>query len=313
MSSLLARRTAAVAVFGSAMFGSLVVAPGAVAAPARDAGAVCFPGDASAARTKPSAKTHDPNAISAVKAAALGKPKVRPMLPVGSVTVDTVFHVVSADTITDAERKRMRSMIAAQVGVLNDAFDGGSEGGAATPFQFDRTGTTWTVNEAWAPMAPGTKETKAAKQALHVGDASTLNVYVADIGGGLLGYATFPQRAPGQLYNDGIVILDESMPGGTVVPYDEGDTATHEVGHWFALYHTFQSGCKGPGDYVFDTPAEAYPAFECAVDLGRDTCPDQAGLDPVTNFMDYAEDACMSNFTEGQARRMSNAWEAYRS
>lgn len=196
--------------------------------------------------------------------------------------------------------------------MLNDAF--ASTGGhQATPFTFRRTDTTWTVNEAGAPMAPGTKQTKAAKAALHVGDASTLNVYVANIGGNLLGYATFPQRAKGQLYDDGVVILDESMPGGTVVPYDEGDTATHEVGHWLALYHTFQGGCKGPGDYLADTPAEAYPAFECAVDAGRDTCREDAGVDPIRNFMDHTEDACMDHFTLAQARRMSNAWEAYRS
>lgn len=218
--------------------------------------------------------------------------------------------VHSADDFSADEKTRLRSMIAGQVRVLNDAF-AGTGGRTATPFTFRRTDTTWTVNQAWAPMAPGTKETKAAKQALHVGDASTLNIYVADIGGGLLGYATFPQHAKGgQLYNDGVV--DESMPGGTAKWYNEGDTATHELGHWVGLYHTFQGGCKGPGDFVTDTPAEAYPAFECAADAGRDTCPGD-GLDPISNFMDYTEDFCMNHFTQGQARRMSNAWEAYRS
>lgn len=315
MSFLLARRSAAVAVFGSSLLAPLTFAPAAVAAPVQDTRAVCIADSATAAtgaRVKPGAK-QEPNAISAVQAARLGNPKVRPALPDGSVTIDTVFHVVSADQKTTAERTRLRSLIGAQVDVLNDAF-AGAGGRTATPFQFRRTDTTWTVNEAWAPMAPGTKETKAAKKALRVGDASTLNVYVANIGGNLLGYATFPQKAKGgQLYKDGIVILDESMPGGTVVPYDEGDTATHEVGHWLALYHTFQSGCKGPGDYVRDTPAEAYPAFDCSDDAGRDTCPDESGLDPIRNFMDYTEDACMNHFTSDQARRMSNAWEAYRS
>ena len=115
----------------------------------------------------------------------------------------------------------------------------------------------------------------------------------------------------GQLFLDGVVNLDESMPGGTAAPYDEGDTGTHEVGHRLALSHTLRSGCSGPGGYVADTPAEALPAFECAVDAGRDSCA-APGADPVTDVMDYTEDSCMDSFTVEQSRRVSNAWEAYR-
>jgi hypothetical protein len=264
------------------------------------------------ARVRPGGH-REPNAISATQAAALGNPKVRPVLATGSVEIDTVFHVITAEPLTAAQVARYDAMIAAQVDVLNDAFSGqASEGGIDTPFRFEYVKTTYTVNAAWSELIPGTKEEKAAKTALHEGDRSTLNVYVVDLGGGLLGYATFPQRAEGQLWRDGVVILDESMPGGTAEPYAEGDTAIHEVGHWLGLYHTFQGGCKGPGDYVTDTPAEAFPAFECAVDAGRDTCPQEAGIDPITNFMDYTEDHCMNSFSEGQVRRMSNAWEAFR-
>jgi hypothetical protein len=162
-------------------------------------------------------------------------------------------------------------------------------------------------------MVPGSRAEEAAKRALHVGGPSTLNIYVANIGGGLLGWATFPEADYGNgLFYDGVVILDESMPRGTAVPYNLGDTATHEVGHWLGLYHTFEGGCFGPGDYVADTPYEAEPAFECKADAGRDSCKSKPGLDPIHNFMDYTEDFCMDRFTSGQAARMSNIWEALR-
>ncbi len=272
--------------------------------------AECAPG--SNLRVKAGSKAHDPSEMTGKQAetreqnfkAQLAK-KGGPS-SVTSVSVPTVVHVIMADE-TRAGGNLPDSMIAEQMQVLNEAFAGGT-GGAATAFQFELKSTTRTVNPAWYTVTPGSPEEKAMKAELRVGGKETLNMYVANIGDGLLGWAYFPSKRLNPL--DGVVLLNESLPGGTVGNYNQGDTATHEVGHWLHLHHTFQGGCHGKGDYVDDTAAEDSPAFQCPT--GRDTCVKKAGVDPIHNFMDYTYDACMYEFTPDQAQRMADAWTAYR-
>jgi hypothetical protein len=220
--------------------------------------------------------------------------------------INVYFHVINKGTgiangnITDA-------MIQNQMNVLNAGF-------GVSGWSFNRVSTTRTTNATWYNGCYGTSEA-AMKSALRQG-TDDLNIYTCNPSGGILGYATFPSSYAGAKSNDGVVLLYSSLPGGTAAPYNQGDTGTHEVGHWMGLYHTFQGGCAksatNGGDYVADTPAEKSAAFGCPG--GRNTCTGTQfpGNDPITNFMDYTDDSCMFEFSGGQDSRMDSLFTTYR-
>ena len=209
-----------------------------------------------------------------------------------------------------------------QIAVLNNAYAGGDKlpngtvpNGAAfnTPFRFVLAGVDRTVNNTWYTVGYGSSAETQMKNALRIGTAKALNLYAANIGGGLLGWATFPSDYAGAPKNDGVVLLTASFPGGSAAPYNLGDTATHEIGHWLGLYHTFQGGCTANNDYVSDTPAERR-AFYGTWPPVPNTCTGTRypGVDPVENFMDYTDDAYMYRLTSGQATRADSMVSTYR-
>jgi hypothetical protein len=220
------------------------------------------------------------------------------------------FHVISAGPGFE-NGEVPDSMIREQMKVLDQSFSGFT-GGAFTGFTFELAGITRTRNARWFNMGISSAAEAEAKAALRRGNAATLNVYTT-AGGGFLGWATFPFWYAGNPSDDGVVIDFRSMPGGGYGSnYSLGDTATHEVGHWLGLFHTFEWGCTPWGDFVADTNSERSPAFFCPV--GRDTCvgKNAKGADPIENFMDYTYDSCMYAFTPGQVERMQTAWVTYR-
>lgn len=153
-------------------------------------------------------------------------------------------------------------------------------------FKLTLANTTKTVNAAWA----GGSNEMAMKKKLRQGNYRDLNLYFLDNLPGLLGFCYFPTNAPkgsDDFYRDGCVNAANSVPGGKP-PFDLGKTAVHESGHWFGLEHTFEGGCDEPGDGVADTPAQESSTSGCPV--GRDSCPNQPGLDPIHNYMDYSDE-----------------------
>jgi hypothetical protein len=210
-----------------------------------------------------------------------------------AVTVPVYVHVMRDDAgrgdVTNRQINR-------QIAVLNSDF-------STTPYSFVLAGvdrfnnTTWHTDHQSAGYRAQTRQ----------GGANALNIWLVDFK--YLGIATFPWDYAKKGEIDGIRVNFDSLPGGSITNFNLGGTATHEAGHWFGLYHTFQGGCTELNDEVADTPAQSGPTSGCPE--GRDSCP-LPGLDPIHNYMDYSYDSCYTEFTPGQTARMNDAWAAYR-
>lgn len=238
-----------------------------------------------------------------------------PALP-AEIHVPVQIHIIHGKHKRDrwVTRKDARRLFY----ILRGGFNG-QQDPAMTPtgIIFELNAITISRNDRWFHASPGSPADKQMKRTLHRGKRRVLNVYLNDAeadGGALLGFSRFPWLAGRYPRLDAVTINVASLPGGKARGYNLGDTIIHETGHWFGLFHTFEGGCVGQGDYVNDTAPEGEPSFEC--ELTRDTCPTPlpAGWvqgdpvpapvpDPVQNFMDYSYDRCMNHFTPDQRIR----------
>jgi Pregnancy-associated plasma protein-A len=229
----------------------------------------------------------------------------------GTLVIPVAVHVIyntAAQNISDAQ-------IQSQITVLNRDYSKSNTDitkvpGAFAPvasnmqFQFqissiDRKSSTKT---SWG-TADAMKKTSKGGVA-PISPTTTLNIWICNIGGGILGYAQFPG---GSSATDGVVIGPQYFGSSSLAsgyygaPYDKGRTATHEVGHWLNLRHIWGDASCG-NDLIADTPTQSTSNFGCPA-FPHVTCSNGPNGDMFMNYMDYTDDLCMFMFSEGQKTR----------
>ncbi|RMG62378.1 MAG: T9SS C-terminal target domain-containing protein [Bacteroidetes bacterium] len=234
------------------------------------------------------------------------------------VIIPTIVHVVyqnATENISDAQ-------IQSQIQVLNDDFRRLNADASNTPTDFQGVAADTEIEFCLTqvvrvPTSVSSFGTNDAVKSSSTGGSNVinpsgaLNIWVCEIGGGILGYAQFPG---GPASTDGVVVDYRyfGTTGTATPPFNLGRTATHEVGHWLNLRHIWGDGGCNVDDFVNDTPLAgspnytgapcSYPGPNTCAPKGRPGQPDD--FDMFQNYMDYSDDVCMNLFTQGQKSRM---------
>ena len=233
------------------------------------------------------------------------------------ITIPVVFHILyntTSQNVSDAQ-------IMSQLDVLNKDFRKQNTDASLTPSTFTSVAADCEFNFCLANVAPNGSSTSgiirksttvtsfssndAMKYDSQGGSnawpaGSYLNIWVCNLGSGLLGYAQFPG---GPAATDGVVINYTAFgtTGTAQSPFNKGRTATHEVGHWLNLRHIWGDANCG-SDNVSDTPVHYTSNSGCPSHPKSNSCGTSAEMH--MNYMDYTDDACMYMFTTGQKNRM---------
>ncbi len=247
--------------------------------------------------------------------------------------VPVVVHVVSVDDGSDIDDAQVLS----QIDVLNEdfRFHNGDRERIPAPFH-DEAGDALVefsiakFDPSGRPTSGITRVRSSARLAWDAADPSAtskldallkfapsgapawprddyLNLWVAPLEGGLLGYAQFPG---GPSATDGVVIRSDAFGriGSAKAPFHRGRTCTHEVGHWLNLLHIWgddDNGCQN-SDNVGDTPNQAGANYGIP-EFPHVSCGNGPDGDMFMNYMDYVDDEAMQMFSRGQIERMDAA------
>ena len=247
------------------------------------------------------------NALEEFTSRVMQDPGAYRLLTNGDIEIPVVFNVLYRTTAQNVSQAQLQS----QIDVLNEDFAGtNADHNATSTYNSVKAGdihvrfvlsqvirkktnkTSWGTNDAMKKSNGGIPPTSPATK---------LNIWVCNMGGGILGYAQFPG---GNSATDGVV-LDDNATGRTgtaAAPFNKGRTATHEVGHWLNLRHIWGDATCG-NDQVGDTPLHNTANYGCPSAGHKSTC-SGTPVEMTMNYMDYTDDACMYMFSIGQQSRM---------
>ncbi len=252
------------------------------------------------------------------------------------LTVPVVVHVIHNGEAIGTGSNISDSQILSQIEVLNEDFRRMNADASNTPAQFLPVASDIEIEFVLAKQDPeglpttGILRTQGSQTLWGIGNNLTLkahsywpaenylNIWVAPLGGGLLGFAQFPvsnleglEQSSNNALTDGVVVtptafgsIDKDPTANLSSRFDLGRTASHEVGHFLGLRHIWGDGDCDDDDFCTDTPNASGPATGCP--SSKSTC---GSDDMYQNFMDFSDDACMNLFTTCQKDRMRTVME----